>query len=78
MDLAQGALSRPERVHDGRVELAPRLLDDLAPGLVPSHGAAVGPVARHRVERVGYGEDPRRDRDVGAGAAVGVSVTVSR
>src|SRR6185503_20406456 len=75
-DAPQRALPCPEGVDDGRVELVPGLLLELAAGGGPAHRAPVRPVAGHRVERVGDREDPRGGRDVVAAPAVGVAAAV--
>src|SRR5438105_3097353 len=55
---------RLERLHDRGIEVASALLGELLRGDLPRKGASVGPVARHRVEGVGDGEDPRPGRSL--------------
>src|SRR5919106_3471567 len=50
-------LAFAESIDDARVELATRLGHDLPRCVVPRARPPVRPVARHRVERVGDGED---------------------
>src|SRR5205085_767919 len=76
-DLAQRRLALAERLHHRRIELAPRLAADLGAGRLPRAAPAVGPVARHRVERVRDREDPRGEGDLLAADAVGIAVAVS-
>src|SRR5207248_6784673 len=47
-----------ERVHERRVELAPRPFAKLRNGLVHRPGAPVGAGGCHRVERIGHRDDP--------------------
>src|SRR5437667_337627 len=58
-DLAQLGLDADEGLDDHRIELPARLPQDLAPGRLPAHRPPVWPVTRHRVERIGHGEDSR-------------------
>jgi hypothetical protein len=46
-----------------RVELAPGAAAQLGERVVDRHRRAVGPLARHRVERIRDVEDPRLERD---------------
>src|SRR5213593_2968656 len=62
-DLAQLRFDLDEHLDDPRVELPTGLVDDLAAGRLPAHRPPIRPVARHRIERVGDGEDPCTDRD---------------
>src|SRR5205823_13573438 len=75
-DPAQERLALHERHDHPWVELAAGLGDDLAPGVLPGHGPAVGTVARHRVERIGNREDSGSYGNVGAGPSVRVAVAV--
>src|SRR5207253_6950323 len=75
-DRAQGALLQHERLDDVRVELAPRLAEDLAPRGRPAHCLAVRAVTRHRVERVRDGEDPRPEGNLGAADPIRVAAAV--
>ena len=59
MDAPQALVPFLEDVDDPRVELVAALAEDLRLGLLPASGVTVRPVARHRVERVGHGEDAR-------------------
>src|ERR1700682_2951117 len=52
-----------ERLHAARIELRPSAARDLQAGLRERGRVAVRPVAGHRVERVGDGEDARAQRD---------------
>ncbi len=54
----------------------PASSQNLAPGALPRQRAPVGPVARHRVERVGDREDPRADRNLVSLRAVGIAAAV--
>ena len=65
-----------ERVRDEGVELTATAPRDLAACLGDIHRAPVGTVARHRVERVGHGEDARAQRDRVAGEAVRIALAV--
>src|SRR5207249_11682066 len=62
-DLPQLRLDLHERLHDRRIELPARLLDNLGPGRLPAHRPPVRPVARHRIEGIGDREDPGADRN---------------
>ena len=75
-DCLEALFPLDEGFHDGGIELGPRLADDLAPGLGPGERGAVRSVARHRVQRVGDGEDARREWDVGPGDAVRIALAV--
>ena len=57
--MRRSRLRAAEGLDDLRVELPARLADDLVHRLAPFERGAVGAVARHRVERVRDGEDPR-------------------
>src|SRR5438093_7384048 len=70
------ALKREERLDDGRVELASRRLAQAARGFVCAEPPPVRTVGRHRVERVADQDDPRLDRDLLAGLAVGIPQSV--
>lgn len=61
--LPDGQVHAAEDVDDLRVELPPRVPDELAPGGAEVPRRAVGAVRSHGVERVGYGEDPGLERD---------------
>src|SRR5262249_38851010 len=62
--LAQILLSLAKCLDDRRVELLARAREDLLARDLPAERAAVRPVARHRVEGVRDGEDPRPERDL--------------
>src|SRR5262245_30002008 len=63
-DAPQRAFPRAEGVDHRGVELPAGLSDQLTARGGPAERTPVRPVARHRVERVGNGEDPRRHRDL--------------
>src|SRR3954469_9231376 len=65
-----------QRVHDPRVELHAGARAQAPARLAAGQRRAVGAVARHRVERVGGRDDPRRQRDPVAAQAVGVAAAV--
>src|SRR5689334_5922552 len=62
--------------HDTRAELLAGAGSDLVERLVEGPGPAVGPVRRHRVERVGHRQDAGGERDLLTGEAVGVAAAV--
>src|SRR4051794_12147447 len=68
-DLEEGVDDRGIELRAGAVGDHRARLDDLG-------GGAVGADRRQRVEHVGHGEDPRRQRDGLAGQAVGVAGAV--
>ncbi len=65
-----------ERIHDDRVELAAGAALQLGQRVVERERAPVGPRAGHRLQRVAGGDDPRAERDLVAGEAVGVALAV--
>src|SRR5439155_25139369 len=65
-----------ERCHDGRIELRIGTAPDLLTRRVDQEAAAVGAVARHRVERVTDCEDARAKRDAIALESVRVAHAV--
>ena len=65
-----------EDARDLRVELRAGAALDLGQRLVTAQRRPVGPVARHRVERVGDGEHARLERDLLAGLAGRIAVPV--
>src|SRR5262249_3423330 len=75
-DRLQLLLGRDEGVDDGWVELALALTQDLASRRRPTHGPPVRPVARHRVEGVGDGEEPGAERDRVGAQAVRIAASV--
>ena len=62
--------------HDRGVELRARAARELGAGVLERQRLAVRAVGRHRVEGVAGADDPRLDRDVVAGEAVGVAGAV--
>ena len=64
---SRGSRSMNARRPSGRTACPPA--PDLAGGLLPRQRLPVGAVARHRVERVGDGEDAGAERDVGPARA---------
>src|SRR3989442_12225266 len=75
-DPAQRRLAAGEGLDHGGVELPPGLAVDLRPRLLPAAGCAIGAVARHRIQRVGDGEDPRSERDLLGREPVRIAVAV--
>src|SRR3954471_21463691 len=67
-----------QRVDHARVELHAGARAQAPARLAAGERSAVGAVARHRVERVGGRDDPRRQRDAVAAQAVGVAGAVPR
>src|SRR3954449_1836367 len=65
-----------ERVDHGRVELRARAGLDLPKRVLRAHRVPVRPVAGHRAEGVADRDDPARERDARAAAAVGVAAAV--
>src|SRR5581483_11583462 len=65
-----------EHVDHLRVELRPRALAQPPARLVHREALPVRPVGRHRVEGVADEDDPRLDRNLVAGLAVGIAVAV--
>src|SRR5919112_3397222 len=61
-----------KRVDDARIELRPGDAAQLLLGLLRRDSRAVGPLRRHRVVRVTGEQDPRAERDLLPGEAVGV------
>jgi hypothetical protein len=55
-----------EGLHDLGVELGSAAALDLGNGVLDRERRLVGASVGHRVERVGYGDDPSRDRDRGS------------
>ncbi len=76
MRLLQGGLPFAECLDDVRVELLAGLRDDLLSRGGPAYGAAIGAVARHRVERVRDGEDSRGGRDLAPDKPVRIPAAV--
>src|SRR5207249_2585219 len=70
--LPERALALAKRLDDVRVELLPRLGRDLLARSAPPDCAPVRPVAGHRVERVGDGEDARAERHVVSAEPIGI------
>src|SRR5207248_297129 len=58
------------------VELAAGALREPAHGLAVAEAVPIRPVGRHRVVRIANEDDPRLERDVLAGEAVGVARAV--
>src|SRR5919198_388451 len=75
-DAAQSDVPLTERLDHGGVELLAGLGCDLANRLTPWALAAVRPVARDRIKRVGHGEHACTERDVVAGKGVGIATAV--
>src|SRR5207244_13644067 len=69
-------LACTESADDSRVELGAVVREDLVRRLVPTEGRSIGTIARHRVERVGEGEDARAEWDPLAGQACGIAAAV--
>ena len=63
-------------VDDGGIELRSGPGLELGQRLLAGHRRPVGPVARHRVERVADGDDARLERDVLAGQPIRIPVAV--
>src|SRR6476620_1675293 len=75
-DFAQDRLHCDESVDHVRIELPLALLEDLRVCSAPAHGTAVGPMARHRIERIRDGEDARAERNLFADEAVGIAAPI--
>src|SRR5882724_2202678 len=75
-DLAQRRLDRDEGIDHVGIELPLSLREDLGMRSAPAHGAAVGSVTRHGVERIGDREDARTEWDLVADEAVRISTPV--
>src|SRR5438874_805321 len=69
-------LACTESTDDSRVELGAVVREDLVHRLLPADRLSIGTIARHRVERVGEGEDARAERDPLAGQAGGIAAAL--
>src|SRR4051794_9920138 len=65
-----------EDVDHARIELRSRRLAEPQTRLLGAETLAVGPIGRHRVERVADEDDPGLDRNLLAGLAVGIAGAV--
>src|SRR6266851_9779580 len=70
------SLACTESAHDLRVELGAVMREDLVRRALPAERRSVRSIARHRVERVGEGEDPGAERDPVADQPDGIAATV--
>src|SRR5205085_2187657 len=75
-DLAEMRLAFDEGIDDRRIELATALREDLGPSNLPAHRTSVRTIARHRVERIGDGEDACPEGNLVAGQAVRIAASV--
>src|SRR5205823_4803278 len=73
---AQSDVALAEGVDHIRIELLARLVDDLVDRFPPRPVAAIGAVARDRVECVGDGEHTRAERDLVAAEPVRITGAV--
>src|SRR3954471_14214709 len=74
--LERGVRKLRERGDDVRIELRAALGCYLCAGALKRGLRAVGPVRRHGVEGVHYGEDPCEQRDVLPGEPIGISTSI--
>src|SRR5439155_21514693 len=73
VDSVKLSLARAESSDDLRVELRAVMRENLVGRLLPRECRSIRTVARHRVERIGQGEDPRAERDVVAHQTGGIA-----
>ena len=76
VDAVEPTFAHAEGTDDLRIELRAVMREYLVRRLFPAEGRSIGTIARHRVERVGEGEDARAARDPVAGQAAGIAAAV--
>src|SRR6185437_13777571 len=75
-NLAEVGFDRDERVDHVRIELPLPLLQDLATCRAPAQRPPIRPMARHGIERIGDGEDPRTERNLFTHETVRVAASI--